>query len=139
VEGLINRAEMRLWNLKNQLGVEFPVSDVIDGKEHWTPLGDVLPDGVEVFDVSNTLDLPLGEGWDFYGARDIGSQSGEVLEGERTDGCRGHFRAECHAEIFPCEASVAGQDEPKQSAHRLSQNKTHGERQESDKPEGEQC
>jgi hypothetical protein len=139
VEGLIDRAEVRLGNLEDQLGIEFPVSDVIDGKKHGTALGDVLPDGVEVFDVSNTLDFLLGEGWNFYGARNIGSQSGEVLEGERADGCLGHFPAECHAQIFPCEAAVAGQDEPEQSAHRLSQNKTHGKRQESDKPEGEQC
>jgi hypothetical protein len=139
VEGLIDRAEVRFGNLEYQLGIEFPVSNVIDGKEHGTPFGDVLPDGVEVFDVGNTLDLLLGEGWNFYGARNIGSQSGEVLEGERADGCLGHFPAECHAQIFPCEAAVAGQDEPEQSAHRLSQNKTHGKRQESDKPEGEQC
>ena len=139
VEGLIDRAKVSLGNLKNQLGVELPVADVIDGEEHGTALGDILPDGVEIFDLSNTLDLLLGEGWDFYGARDIGSQSGEMLKSERADGGRGHFLAECDAEIFPCEAAVAGQDEPEQCAHCLSQNETYGERQESDKPECEQC
>ena len=114
VESLINRAKVRLGNLENQLGIKFPVADVIDGKEHGATLSDVLSDGVEIFDLSNALDLLLEKSWDFYGARDISSQSDEMLESERTYGCFGHFPAECHAQIFPCEAAVAGQDEPQQ-------------------------
>ena len=120
VEGLIDRSEVRLGNLENQLGVEFPVANVIDGQKHRATLGDVLPDGIEIFDLSNSLDLLLGEGWNFYGARNIRSQSGEMLKSEGADRCGRHFPTEGHTQIFPCEAAVAGQDEPQQCAHRLS-------------------
>ena len=89
--------------------------------------------------MGDALDLLLGKGWDFYSARDIGSQGGEMLERESADARRRHFLVERHRQIFPCEAAVAGQDSPQQCAHRLTENENHGKRQESDKTEGNQC
>lgn len=130
---------MRLGNLKNQLGIEFPVANVINGQKNRAALGDIFSYEIEIFDMSNVLDVLLGKGWDFYGTRDIGSQSGEMLERESADACGRHFLVERHRQIFPCEAAVAGQDSPQQCAHRLTENENHRKRQESDKTEGNQC
>ena len=120
VQGLVDSAETRFGNLVNELGVEFPVANVVDGEKHRTALGDVLADEVEVFDRGDAVDRLVREGGDFDRAHHIRPEGGEVFESQLADLRGGKFAAESDLQVFPCEAAVAGQDEPHQRAAGLS-------------------
>ena len=112
VKRLIDRAKARLRHCVNQLRVEFPVADVIDREEHRTPFSDVFADEIEVFDRRDAVDLLVRQGGNFDRAQHICAERGEVPIREPTNLARRHFLPESHSQIFPCEPSVAGQDEP---------------------------
>jgi hypothetical protein len=99
----------------------------------------IFSDEIEILDPGNALNRILRKGGNLYGAGHICSQSCEVPECESTDSSDRHFPAESNSQIFPCEAAVAGQYEPQKCPNSLAHDKTHGERQESDQPEGKQC
>ena len=138
VERLVDGSEPRLGSLVNNLCVEFPVANVVDGEEHRTALGDVLADEVEVFDRGDAVDRVVREGGDFDGTDHIGAKGGEVLESEAADLRGGKFAAESDRQVFPCEAAVAGQDEPHQRAAGLTHHEAQREGQAPDKTQNGQ-
>lgn len=138
VERLVDGSETRLGHGVDELRVEFPIANVVDGKKHRTALGDVFPDEVEVFNRGDSVDRFVRERGDFDGADHIGAKGGEVFENQPADLRGGKFAAESDRQIFPCEAAVAGQDEPHQRTAGLTHHEAQREGQAPDKTQNGQ-
>ena len=97
-----------------------------------------MADEVEVFDRGDAVDRVVREGGDFDGTDHIRAKGGEVLESEAADLRGGKFVAESDRQVFPCEAAVAGQDEPHQRAAGLTHHEAQREGQAPDKTQNGQ-
>ena len=125
-EGLVDGPEPGLGHLEDQLGIQFPVADVVDREHDRAAVRDVCADTVKPLDDGDPLDVRLRDRRDFEGADRVGSECCEVLERERADFRGRLFPGECPREVLLGEPPIAGQDEPHQCSDGLAEQEAHG-------------
>ena len=99
-------------DMTDELGVEFPVADVVDGHDHAAAEGEGLAEDMESLDFDPRLHGGLGHPGEARRAQEIGAEPAKMKARGAPHVGGGHRRPESDRDVTLRQFTVAGQDGP---------------------------
>ena len=109
---LENNADGVFADVADELGVKFPVADVVDGHDHTASAGQGFPEEIEAVHFHAGLHVLLGHAGEAGGAEDVGPELAEMPAHRAADFAGRHGPPEGDLHIAPRQAAVAGEQSP---------------------------